>query len=205
MIAMTRNLAAGVALLLLAACGAGNNSLPDAAAERAQYPEKPTLSIADGSLLGDRSAVRFSMVEDDGGITATIDLAKAAQLNTLYTDIAYDPRQYSLDSIETAAGLDGRQLLSLGVNVQPGLVQTGHVLPNFDLAEPLDSSGTLATLHFSRGPQACPGATLAIAPVRSCARSCSRASRSSSRTSFGRRCRDCSNVSMARSIKSLRS
>ncbi|MCB1219292.1 MAG: hypothetical protein H7A35_05400 [Planctomycetales bacterium] len=153
MIAMTRNLAAGVALLLLAACGAGNNSLPDAAAERAQYPEKPTLSIADGSLLGDRSAVRFSMVEDDGGITATIDLAKAAQLNTLYTDIAYDPRQYSLDSIETAAGLDGRQLLSLGVNVQPGLVQTGHVLPNFDLAEPLDSSGTLATLHFSRGPQ----------------------------------------------------
>ena len=61
MIAMTRNLAAGVALLLLAACGAGNNSLPDAAAERAQYPEKPTLSIADGSLLGDRSAVRSSM------------------------------------------------------------------------------------------------------------------------------------------------
>src|SRR5690606_10948493 len=123
---LMRNLTAGIALVLLASCGGGSNPLPDAQEAAADFPQKPTLSVAAGSLLAQRSDVRFSMQEGADGITATIELAEGAQLRTLYTDIAYDPRRLSLDSIETAAELGGRQLLSLGLDAEPGLVQTGH-------------------------------------------------------------------------------
>ncbi len=140
------------ATALLASC-AGGHTLQQAEPQRAAYPTRPALSLDGSSLIGRPEAVRLELSEDSGGITARLELAAGAQLSTLYLDVAYDPARYSLDTVETADSLAGQQLLSMGVASEPGLVQTGHVLPNFDVVEPLSSAGTLATLHFSRGSE----------------------------------------------------
>ncbi|MEZ5336877.1 MAG: hypothetical protein R3F46_01305 [bacterium] len=144
-----------LAMLAMASCGGGGNTgLNPGVVPAGTYPEKPTLSIAEGSLINEPSAVQLRLAEDASGIRATLELEADSGLSTLYTEIAYDPARFSLVSIELTDELGDRQLLALGLNAEPGLVQSGHVLPNFDRVDALDSGGVLATLHFSRGAEA---------------------------------------------------
>jgi hypothetical protein len=139
-------------LVGLAACGSSRDALPTAAADTAM--RGISLRILPESRIDNPSAVELLVSEADGLLDVRVRLRDGSGLQALYYEISYDDELLNPQEYSATADIAERQLLGLAVNDDAGHIQFGHVLPNFDLHEPLQAAGTLARLQFSHEAQA---------------------------------------------------
>ena len=141
--------------LLLAACGGGTpmESLTDSSREAGIE-----LVIWDETYLEGGAADSFKLTQQASGdqLGVLISVEGASNLKALICELRYDPQELDPLDVEKTGELDssGGYVIdkALALDVEPGRLYYGQMLPRPQERDGLDGAATLAVVHFARRP-----------------------------------------------------